>query len=132
MILIILLLLARETLDAVLHLFQDYQTRSVALGVSGLLISTFGPIVLSVGVWMKIGKLKARWLAHLVFIPSSILLFIAGWTLFFYGADIRGDNLPGGYSLLVAWAFLLMTLLVHTAWFIGEAYRSIKSRANRC
>ena len=128
----IVLLLARESVEPAIWLFQEHGGDTVALAVTGWLIATLGSIALSICVWLVARRSKLRWLWHLAFIPTAILMFREGSALFFYGIGVRrfADNLPGAYALFMAAAFLLLTLLVHTAALSVQGYRTIKGRAN--
>jgi hypothetical protein len=127
---VITLLLARESLDGSMWLFQENHPPNAALGVTGLLISTFGPLALSVGVWLVTRRLKARWLAHLIFIPAAIVICREGMSLFFYGVGASGDGSPEGYATLLAVMYLLLTLVVHATALIVEGYKKVRQRAN--
>lgn len=126
----ITLLFARESLDIATWLFQEHRPRSTALAVNGLPLSTLGPIMLSVCVWLMARRLKIRWLGHLIFIPAAIVVFKQGADLFFYGAGAAGDYSVEGYALLLATMLLLLTLLGHTTALIGEAYKKVRHRPN--
>ncbi len=126
----ITLLLARESLEPSVYLFKEHHAHNIALGVTGLLISTFGPVTLSVCIWLMARRLKARWLVHLIFIPTAIVICREGASLFFDGAGVSGENSPEGHSLFAAGAFLFLTLLVHAAALIVEGYKKIMYRAN--
>jgi hypothetical protein len=125
----IALLFGRMALDGCVYLYEEVAGGQVALAVTGWLISTLGPIALSVCVWLVARRLKARWLVHLVFIPTSVVIFREGASLFFYGARVSGENSPEGYALLMASAFMLLTVLVHTAALIVEVCQKIMHRA---
>lgn len=126
----IALLVARESLEPSIYLYQRSAGDKAALGVAGWLISTFGPIALSVSVWLMARRLKARWLVHLIFIPAAIVIFRGGSSLFFYAAGVSGDSTLGGYALLAAGAFLLLTVFVHAAAFLVEGLKKTTHRAN--
>jgi len=125
----IVLLLARESIEPAMWLFQEYAGDTVALAVTGWLIATFGPIAWSMCVWLAARRSKARWLWHVAFIPTAILISREGSLLFFYGAKASGDNSPEGFALFMAAALLLLTLLVHTAALIVQGYGAITRRA---
>ncbi|WP_034160287.1 hypothetical protein [Sphingomonas sp. ERG5] len=125
----IALLFGRMALDGCIYLYEENAGGQVALAVTGWLISTLGPIALSVCVWLMVRRLKARWLVHLIFIPTSFVTFRDGASLFFYGAGVSGENSPEGYALLMASAFMLLTLLVHAAALIVEAYKKVMHRS---
>ncbi len=124
----IVLLFARESLEPAIWLFQEHAGDTVALAVTGWLTTTFGPIALSICVWLAARRLKAQWLLHLIFIPAAIILFRQGSRLFFYGAKASGDNSPEGYALFMAAAFLLLMILAHTAAIVAQGYRMITQR----
>lgn len=108
----IVLLFARETLEPSIYLFQEHDGGGAALGVTGWLIATLGPLALSVCVWIAAPRLQAPWLVHLIFIPTAIVIFKGASSLFFYAAGVSGDGTLGGYAMLAASGFLLLTLLV--------------------
>ena len=126
----ITLLFARQSLDVATWLFLEHRPRSTALGVTGLLLATLGPIMLSVCVWLMARRLERRWLAHLIFIPAAILIYWGGAILFFYGAGAGGDYSIEGYAILTGGMYLFLTLLVHTAALIVEGYKKVRRRAN--
>ncbi|WP_034161048.1 hypothetical protein [Sphingomonas sp. ERG5] len=126
----IALLFGRMAFDACLYLYEENTGDQFALAVTGWLISTLGPIALSACVWLVVRRLKSRWLLHLTFIPTAILICRQGGYLFFYGAGVSGVNSPEGYALLMASAFMLLTVLVHTAALIVEVYRKVTQRVS--
>lgn len=126
----VVLLFARESLEPAIWLFEEYAGDTVALAVAGWLIATLGPIALSMCLWLVEGRLKARWLLHLILIPTAIMMFRQGSLLFFYGANASGEGSPEGYALLMATAFLPLTLLAHTAALVVQGYRTLTHRSN--
>lgn len=126
----IALLSARGSFVSGTWLFQEHRARDAALGVTGWLISSFGPIALSLCVWLVAPHLKDRWLAHLLFLPAAIVICREGGYLFFYGAGVSGEGSPEGFALLLAIKLLFLTLLVHTAALIAEGYKKVAHLAN--
>jgi hypothetical protein len=124
------LLFARGSFVSGIWLFEEHLARDATLGVAGWLIATFGPIALSAGVLLVARRLKARWLAHLIFLPAAIVTFREGGTLFFYGAGVSGEGSPEGFALVLAIMFLLLTLVVHTAALVAEGYKKVAHLAN--
>ncbi|MDB5703226.1 MAG: hypothetical protein JWN66_342 [Sphingomonas bacterium] len=126
----IALLFARGSFVSGIWLFEKHAARDAALGVTGWLIATFGPVTLSVGVLLVARRLKARWLAHLIFLPAAIVICREGGYLFFYGAGVSGEGSPEDFALLLAAMFLLLTLVVHTAALVAEGYKKVAHVAN--
>lgn len=126
----IVLLFARESIEPAIWLFQEYAGDTVAIAITGWLMATLGPMALSICIWLVVRRLKARWLWHLIFIPIAIVLARCGASLFFFGAKASGDGSPEGYALLMASALLSLSLIVHTAAFVEEGFRTITHRAN--
>jgi uncharacterized membrane protein len=127
---VIALLFARKSLEPALYLFRDGHAHDVALGMTGWLVSTLGPIALSVCVLLIARRLKAPWLLHLLFIPAAIAIGKGGGYLFFYGAGVSGENSPEGYALLTAIMLLILTLAVHIAMLVVEGFKTIRHRAS--
>lgn len=124
----IALLSARNSLEPAIWLFEEYAGETITLAVAGWLIATLGPLALSVGVWLMARRLKARWLLHLIFIPTAIVIARQGALLFFYGTGSSGDGMPEGFALMMAAMLLTLTLLVHAVALVVEAYRNARTR----
>jgi hypothetical protein len=123
---IIVLLFARETFEPATWLFKE--SDKVALAFTGWSIATLGPVALSMCVLLAAPRLKAQWLFHLLFMPVAIIMFTQGSLLFFYGANVSGDNSPEGYALLMGAAFLSLTIFVHAIAAIAQGFRIITLR----
>jgi len=126
----IALLTGREVIDAGLFVYQGLPSRMASLAVVGWLISTFGPLALSIGVWGAARWLQRQWVLHLVFIPCAIVLDRAGASILFYAADVPDGDSVEGRTLIAAFGFLALTLLVHAAALATLAVGKISRRAS--
>src|SRR4029453_10529850 len=99
------LLTAEMTINSVIFVYR-YADGITALGSVGWLISSFGPIALSVFTWVIARKIQARWLPHLVFIPLAVLAFKEGGALYFHESGILADSMASDFALFAATGYL--------------------------
>ena len=125
----ITLLTAGSTVNSILFL-NDYATGFSPLAVAGWLIATLSPIILSLFAWMMSGRIKARWLPHIVFIPVAMAVFSAGRSLLFDTIGVLGDSMADGFALLTGIGYLMLALLVHFAAAIALGVTDVRSGSN--
>ncbi len=126
----IALLIGREVIDAGLYVYQELPSRMASLAIVGWLISTFGPLALSVGVWGAARRLQPQWVLHVLFIPCAIALERAGASILFYAADVPDGDSIEGRTLIAAFGFLVITLLVHATALAALAVAEVSRRAS--
>lgn len=112
----IALLTASTTINSTVFVYQ-YNGGISAFGAMGWLISSLGPITLSAFVWMIDQRLKARWLPHLIFIPSAIAIFRVGSDLYSRESGMLADSMASGLALSTATGYFLFALVVHFVAF---------------
>lgn len=127
---IIALLTAREVIEPSAYLYQEHTSGIVTLGVTGWFISTLGPLALSIWFWRLARRSNARWALHLLFIPCAIALYRVGASILFFAADVPDGDGVEGYTLIAAFGFLVLTLLVHGSAFISLSVAKINRQAN--
>jgi len=125
----ITLLTAGYTFNSILFLY-DYASRVSALAVIGWLIATFCPITLSWLAWVMSGRIKARWLPHIVFIPVAMAVFGVGSSLLFDTIGVLGDSMADGFALLTGSGYLMLALLVHLTAIIALGVTNVRRWAN--
>lgn len=125
----ITLLTAGATINSMVFVYQ-YAGGITALGALGWLLSSLGPISLSVLVWLIDQRIKARWLPHLIFIAAAILAFRTGSFLYFHEAGIFVASMASDFALLTAAGYLVLALLIHIVAFGASAIASFRLWAN--
>ena len=125
----ITLLTAGSTVNSILFLYA-YAGGFSALAVTGWLIATFCPITLSLLAWVMSGRIKARWLPHIVFIPVAMAVFGVGRSLLFDTIGVLGDSMADGFALLTGIGYLMLALLVHIAAAIALGVTNVRCWAN--
>jgi hypothetical protein len=125
----ITLLTVSTTIDSTVFVYR-YAGGISALGVIGWLISSLGPIALSILVWVTDQRIKARWLPHLIFVPSAIIIFREGVSLYYRESGILADSMASGLALLTATGYLVLALLVHIVAFAAFGIASLGRWAN--
>jgi len=98
--------------------------------LSSPLIATLCPITLSLFAWAVSGRIKARWLPHIVFILTAIAVFRVGRSLFFDTIGVFGDSMADGFALLAGIGYLMLALLVHLAAAIVFGLTDVRRWAN--
>ena len=123
------LISAEYTITSTVFLYR-YAGGFTALGVVGWLVSTLGPVSLSLIVWLLAQRVPLRWLPHLVFIPAAIAVYRGGSTLFFHAVGVSGDSMRDGFALLTGSVFLELALIVHFVAAIASGVNSIRHRSS--
>ena len=116
----IVALTAHQVSEAGAYLVVTHSSKVVALGVVGWSTATFGPLTLSIFAWLQSQRKKPKWLWHVLFIPSAIVLYKVGASILFFAADVPDGDSIEGYTLIIAFGLLGLTLLVHgiaALWF---------------
>lgn len=125
------LLTARETIEPMEYLYKERNGNMAAVGVTGWLISTLGPIALSVGVWLLAGRFRTRWPLHLMFIPLAIIAYKGGAYVLADAYDFEfGIHMMNDFTLYTATALLLVALLTHVVALVAEAYQIVRQRTS--
>ena len=123
----IAVLTAREAIEPSAYLYGRHSSNVVALGVIGWFISTLAPLALSMVAWFLSSRKKPKWLWHVLFIPSAIALYNVGASLLFFAAGVPDGDSIEGYTLIMAFGLLCLTLLVHgtaALWFAVAGHRA--------
>jgi membrane-associated phospholipid phosphatase len=63
--------------------------------------------------------IRARWLLHVIFVPTGGHCFLGRGVPVFYVVDEFEGSMPDGMSMLIASCYLVLALLVH-AIALGE------------
>ena len=126
----IALLMGREVVDAGLYVLQALPSRRASMAAAGWLISTFGPLGLSIGVLVTAQRLQPQWVLHVLFSPCAFALDRAGASILFYAADVPDGDGIEGRTLIAAFGFLVLTLLVHVTARAALAVGRISRRAS--
>ena len=123
------LLMAREVVEPSVYLYEQHTAGMVALGTLGWSIATLGPLTLSMCFWRLAERRQQQWVLHLLFIPCAIALVRIGSSILFYAADVPDGDSIEGYTLVAAFGFLVVTLLVHAMALGGLAVGAISRKA---
>jgi len=75
--------------------------------------ATLGPLALSAIAWTTAGKLRLRWLPHLIFIPVAIIVYLQSMSLFLRVSGLMIHDGPAGDASALGSLYLLLTLIVH-------------------
>ena len=126
----ILLFTGREVFEPSAYLYDEHSSGVVALGATGWVIATLGPLALSVWFWQLARRVKPQWVWHFLFIPCAIAIYGAGTSILFYAADVPDGDSIEGYTLIAAFGFLVFTLLVHAAALLAQCIAKVSRRAN--
>ena len=126
----IALLTAREVIEPSVYLYQEHTSGMVALGVAGWCIATLGPLALSFSFWRLARRSDTRWVFHLLFIPCAIAVHQMGASILFFAADVPDGDSIEGYTLIAAFGFLVLTLLVHATALAALGVAKISRRMN--
>lgn len=105
----IALLLAREVIYPGLFLYEELPGEKFALGLPGWLVATLGPLGLSIWFW----RLMPSSVLHLLFIPSAVAILQLGEWMLLFGTAAPNSELMEGRTLMAAFGFTLLALLVH-------------------
>ncbi|WP_034157562.1 hypothetical protein [Sphingomonas sp. ERG5] len=122
-------LTAGSTVNSILFL-HDYAGVFSALAIAGWLIASLCPITLSLFAWVMSGRIKARWLPHILFIPAAIAAFGVGSSLFFDTIGVLSDSMAGGFALLTGIGYLMLALLIHLVAAIVLGVIDVRRWAN--
>jgi hypothetical protein len=119
------LLTADITINSMIFVYR-YAGGITALGAIGWLISSFGPIALSVFTWVIAQRVQARWLPHLIFIPLAIVAFKEGGALYFHESGILADSMASDFALLAATGYFVLAVFVHIVAFAASGIPSLR------
>lgn len=123
------LLTANTTINSTIFVYQ-YNGGISALGVVGWLSSSLGPLALSAFVWAIDRRFGARWLPHLIFLPSAIAIFREGTGLYYLESGMLADSMASGLALSMATVWFLFTLVVHVVAFGAFGVASLQRRVD--
>ena len=126
----IALLTAREVIETSVYVIGELTLGMVVVGASGWSIATLGPLALSIWFWRLARRRQPQWVLHLLFIPCAIALVRAGASILFYAADVPDADSIEGRTLITAFGFLVLTLLVHAAALAAIGVARISRTAN--
>lgn len=124
------LLAAHEAIHPSFYLYENRTAGEIALGVSGWLLATLGPLAMSMLVWRSSRRVNARWLPHLLFFPFAVATYDAGASILYFAAVVPDGDSVDGYTLVPAVCFLVLTLMVHATALVAFGVAKIGGGAN--
>ena len=124
------MLFGPNAIDSTAYLYQQMDAGMMPLAAISWILSTFGPLALSVIVWLIAKRVKAQWLLHLTFVPVALVIFRTGGSVFFYATGVSGDSMMDGFALIAGSCYLLLAIIVHFAALATIGVMKVTRRAN--
>jgi hypothetical protein len=128
-IIVIAFAFTRESFYAGSYIFEERHSQNAALGILGLSISTFFPIITSLITFLFVHSNRRKLMLHFCTISIITIFYFCGNYLFYYGAGIPKGALPAEYAILMATILLALTLLAHTIAILVEFYKLFAIRS---
>lgn len=126
----ITLLFGPNAIDSTTYLFEQTHAGMTPIAAVSWVLSTFGPLSLSVIVWLIAKRVNVQWLLHLIFIPVAVVIFRTAGAAFFDATGVSGDSMMDAFALIAGGCYLLLAIVVHFAALAVIGGTSVKRRVN--